>query len=40
MYNKAVLRGTEIKPPIEFIKKDEKRNLLIFIHGFTSDSNT
>ena len=25
---------------IEFIKKDNKKNLVIFIHGFTSDSNT
>lgn len=29
-----------MKPPIEFIKKDNMKNLLIFIHGFTSDSNT
>lgn len=29
-----------MKPPIEFIKKENKKNLLLFIHGFTSDSNT
>lgn len=29
-----------MKPPIEFIKKENKKNLLIFIHGFTSDSDT
>jgi hypothetical protein len=29
-----------LRPPIEFVKKENKKNLLIFIHGFTSDSNT
>ncbi|KXJ37388.1 hypothetical protein AX282_20520 [Bacillus spizizenii] len=29
-----------MKPPIEFVKKDNKKNILVFIHGFTSDSET
>ncbi|WP_408010168.1 ABC-three component system protein [Pseudalkalibacillus sp. A8] len=29
-----------MKPPLEFIKNEDKKNLLIFIHGFTGDSNT
>lgn len=29
-----------MKPPIEFIKKENKKNILVFIHGFTSDSQT
>lgn len=33
-------RRNRMKPPIEFLKKENKKNLLIFIHGFTSDSNT
>lgn len=29
-----------MKPPIEFIKSENKKNILVFIHGFTSDSQT
>lgn len=29
-----------MRPPIEYIKQKNSKNLLIFIHGFTSDSNT
>lgn len=29
-----------MKPPIEFIKRDNKKNIIVFIHGFTSDSDT
>lgn len=29
-----------MKPPIEFVKKDNNKNVIVFIHGFTSDSNT
>jgi hypothetical protein len=27
-----------MKPPFELIKKENKKNILVFIHGFTSDS--
>ncbi|WP_142303758.1 alpha/beta hydrolase [Neobacillus soli] len=29
-----------MKPPIELIKKENKKNILVFIHGFTSDFQT
>lgn len=29
-----------MKPPIEFIKRNNNKNIIVFIHGFTSDSDT
>lgn len=40
MYCENYLGGMQLKPPIEFIKENNKENLIIFIHGFTSDSET
>lgn len=29
-----------MEPPIKFIKRENKKNIIVFIHGFTSDSDT
>lgn len=40
MNYKDCLGGLRLKPSIEFIKESHKENLIIFVHGFTSDSET